>query len=140
MKQPIISIKGGYSMPKVTEVRKRINRLLEQIERTTGQKPQPDARRASFRYAWPAHATVELVDPDNSSEPLFVTLGHISRDGLDFRSSRKLQSDQKVLVTLETDEGELQIPATVVHSTESVVRFVVGVKFDLQDSCQADDK
>jgi len=78
--------------------------------------------------------------PDDSSEPLFVTLGHISRDGLDFRSSRRLQPGQKVLVTLETDEGELQIPATVVHSTESVVRFVVGVKFDLQDSCQTDDK
>jgi hypothetical protein len=127
-------------MPKMTELRKRVNRLLEQIERTTGQKPQPDARRASFRYAWPARATVELVVRDNSSEPLFVTLGHISRDGLDFRSSRRFQPGQKVLVTLETDEGELQIPATVVHSTESVVRFVVGVKFDLQDSCQADDK
>ena len=127
-------------MPKVTEVRKRINRLLEQIEHATGQKPQPDARRASFRYAWPVRATIELVEADNSSEPLFVTVGHISRDGSDFRSSRKLQPDQKVLVTLETDEGQLQIPATVVHSTESVVKFVVGVKFDLQDSCQADDK
>ena len=140
VKQPIISIKGGYSMSKVTEIKRHIDRLLEQIERSTNQESRPDARRASFRYAWPAHATVELVDPDNSSEPLFVTLGHISRDGLDFRSSRKLQPDQKVLITLETDEGELQIPATVVHSTESVVKFVVGVKFDLQDSCQADDK
>jgi len=127
-------------MPKVTEVRKHINRLLEQIERSTNQKPQPDARRASFRYAWPAQATVEPVEPDNSSEPLFVTLGHISRDALDFRSSRRLQREQKVLLTLETVEGKLQIPATVVHSTESVVRFVVGVKFDLQDSCQTDDK
>ncbi len=127
-------------MPKVTEVRKRINRLLEQIEHTTGQKPPPDARRASFRYAWPAQATVELVEADNSSEPLFVTVGHISRDSLDFRSSQRLQLDQKVLITLETDEGQLQIPATVVHSTESVVRFVVGVKFDLQDNCQTDDK
>ena len=127
-------------MPKVTEVRKRINCLLEQIESATNQEPQPDARRASFRYAWPVRATVELVDPDNSSEPLFVTLGYISRDGLDFRSSRKLQPDQKLLITLETDEGELQIPATVVHSTESVGRSIIGVKFDLQDSCQADDK
>ncbi len=140
VKQPIISMKGDYSMLTVTEVRKRINRLLEQIKRSTNQEPGSDARRASFRYAWPARATVELVVRDNSSEPLFVSLGHISRDGLDFRSSRRLQPEQKVLVTLETDEGELQIPATVVHSTESVVRFVLGVKFDLQDSCQTDDK
>ena len=125
-------------MPKVTEVRKHINRLLEQIERSTNQEPRPDARRASFRYVWPAHATVELVDPDNSSEPLFVTLGHISRDGLDFRSSRRLEPNEKVLLTLETDEGELQIPATVAHSTVSVGGFVVGVKFDLEDSRQVD--
>ncbi len=125
-------------MPKVTEARERITRFLDQIERSMNQEPGPEARRASFRYAWPAHATVELVDPDNSSEPLFVTVGHISRDGLDFRSSRRLQLDQKVLVTLETDEGQLQIPATVVHSTQSIVKFVIGVKFNLQDSGQAD--
>ncbi len=127
-------------MTKVTEVKKHIDRLLEQIELSTNQKPGPDARRASFRYAWPAHASVKLVGPDDSSEPLFVTLGHISRDGLEFRSSRRLQRDQKVLVTVETDEGELQIPATTVHSTESIIGFVVGVKFDPQDSCQTDDE
>ena len=127
-------------MPRVAELTKHIEHLLEQIERSTNQEPQPDARHASFRYAWPAHATVELVDADNSSEPLSVTLEHISRDGLDFRSSRSFQPDQKVLISLETDEGELQIAATVVHSTESVEKFVVGVKFDLQDSCEGDDK
>ena len=127
-------------MPQVAEVTKHIERLLEQIERTAGQKPVSDVRHASFRYVWPAQITVELVDPDNSSEPLFVTLGHISRDGLDFRSSRRLEPNEKVLVTLETDEGQLQIPATVVHLTESVGRSVVAVKFDLQDSCQANDE
>ena len=118
-------------MPKATEMRERINRLLEQIELSSDQKSRSDRRRASFRHAWPAHATVELVGPDDSSEPLLVSLSRISRDGLDFRSSRRFQLEQKVLISLETDEGELQIPATVVHTTESGVRFVVGVKFDL---------
>ncbi len=118
-------------MPQVAELTKHIERLLEQIERTTGQKAVSEARRASFRYIWLAPATVKLVDSQSPSEPLLVTLGHISRDGLGFRSSRRLQPDQKVLVTLETDEGELQIPATVVHSSESVTGFVVGVRFDL---------
>ena len=133
-----ISIKGDCSMLSTVELRESIIRLLEQIERTTGQKPQPDARRASFRYAWPVQATIELVDADDSSEPLFVTVGHISRDGSDFRSSRELEPDEKVLVTLETDQGQLQIPATVVHSTQSIVKFVIGVKFNLEDSGQAD--
>ena len=118
-------------MPQVIDVTKRIERLLEQIERTTGQKPVSEARRDSLRYIWLAPATVILVDSQSPSEPLLVTLGHISRDGLEFRSSRRIKVDQKVLVSLETDEGELQIPATVVHSTESVSGFLVGVAFDL---------
>ena len=117
-------------MQQVTEVTKHIERLLEQIERTTGQKPVSEARRDSLRYIWLAPATVILVDSQSPSEPLLVTLGHISRDGLEFRSSRRIKVDQKVLVGVYTDEGELQIPATVVHSTESGVRFIVGVKFD----------
>ena len=125
-------------MPGVTEVRERITRFVEQIERATNQEPGPDARRASFRYAWPAHATVQLVGPNEPSEPLFVTLGHISRDGLDFRCSRRLTLEQKLLVSVETDEGELQIAATVVHSTESVAGFVVGVRFGLRENCQTD--
>ena len=127
-------------MPKVTENKDQIDHLMEQIERSATQKPQEDARRASFRYAWPVQATIELVDADDSSEPLFVTVGHISRDGSDFRSSRELEPGQKVLVTLETDQGQLQIPATVVHSTQSIVKFIIGVKFNLQDSGQADDE
>ena len=120
-------------------MRKQINRLLEQIETSTDQEPKSDARRASFRYVWPGHATVELIDSENSPEPLLVTVAHISRDGSDFRSPRKLEPNQKVLVTLETDQGQLQIPATVVHSTQSVLKFVIGVKFDPQDSGQDDD-
>ncbi len=120
-------------------MRKQINRLLELIEHSTNQKPQNDARRASFRYIWPGHATVQLVDSNGSSEPLFITLGHISRSGLEFRSTRRFQLDQKLLITLEIEEGQLQIPATVVHSTQSVLKFVIGVKFDLLDICQTDD-
>lgn len=126
-------------MPKTTEKKHEINNLMEQIEASATQEPQEDARRGSFRYAWPVQATIELVDADDSSEPLFVTVGHISRDGSDFRSARKLESGQNVLVTLETDQGQLQIPATVVHSTQSVVKFIIGVKFNLQDSGQDDD-
>ena len=126
-------------MPKVTEVEELVNRLLEQIERSSNQAAQSDARRASFRYVWPGHATVQPLDPDDSSEPLLVTVAHITRDSLDFRSPRRFQIDQKVLITLETDQGQLQIPATVVHTTESVVKFIIGVKFNLHDSGQTED-
>ena len=117
-------------MSQVAELTKHIERLLEEIERTTEQTAVSEARRASFRYIWLAPITVKLVDSQSPSEPLLVTLGRISRYGLDFRSSQRLEVDQKVLVGLDTDEGELQIPSTVVHSSESVAGFTVGVKFD----------
>ena len=133
-------MKGICNVPKVTEARDRITRFFEQIERSRNGVPGPDARRTSFRYTWPTHATVRFVEPDEPSEPLFVTVSHISEDGLDFRCSRRLPLEQKLLVSMDTDEGEVQIAATVVHSTESVAGFVVGVRFDLRESCQTDDQ
>ena len=117
-------------MPKVAEVRKDIERLLEHIELSTGQKPASEYRRASWRYKWTAPATVKLMDSNDSSEPLYVTTRTIFAHGLDFRSPRMFERDCKVLITIETDEGELQIPATVVHYTESVGMPIVGVIFD----------
>ena len=124
----------------MTEMREQIDSLLEQIKQSLHKDAQIDTRRASFRYVWPGHASVQLVGPDESSEPLLVTVGHISRNSLDFRSPRRFHVDQKLLITLETDQGPLQIPATVMHTTESVLKFVIGVKFDLPDTCPTDDQ
>ncbi len=118
-------------MPNVAEVTKHIGRLLEQIELASGQKQIPIAKRATWRHRWVTPATVEFVDSKDSSEPLYVTTRSISAQGLDFRSARMLDRGCKVLISLETDEGELQIRATVMHSTESVGMPVIGVTFDL---------
>lgn len=123
----------------MTAMREQIDSLLDQIEQPLHAGAQTDGRRDSFRYVWPGHATVQLVGSNGSSEPLLVTVGHISRNSLDFRSSQRFKIDQKLLIILETDQGQLQIPATVMHTTESVLKFVIGVKFDLLDDCQADD-
>ena len=121
-------------MPSTVEMTNSIERLLEQIEHATGQTPEADAKRASWRYEWVVPATVELAD---SPESLFVTIQSISAQGLDFRSPRTLEPGCKVLITLETDEGELRIPATVIHSRESVGMPIVGVAFDLDSSAWA---
>ena len=118
-------------MPKVAEVTKSIERLLEHIALSTGQKPASEYRRASWRYKWTAPAAVKLIDSNDSSEPLYVTTRTIFAQGLDFRSPRMLDRGCKVLITLETNEGELRIPATVMHSTKSVGMPIVGVAFDL---------
>ena len=107
-----------------------IERLLEQIEHSTGQTPEADAKRVSWRYEWVAPATVELVD---STESLFVTIQSISAQGLGFCSPRTFEPGCKLVITIETDEGDdlLRIPATVIHSRESVGMPIVGVAFDL---------
>ena len=115
-------------MPSTIEMTESIERLLEQIEHSTGQTREAETQRASCRYEWPAPATVELV---GSPESLFVTIQSISAQGLGFRSPRTFEPGCKVLITLETDEGELRIPATVIHSRESVGMPIVGVAFDL---------
>ena len=76
-------------------------------------------------------ATVKLLDSNGSPEPLYVNTRTICAEGLDFHSPHELKHGCKVLMTLETDEGELQIPATVVHLTQSVGMPIVGVRFDL---------
>ena len=123
----------------MTAMREQIDSLLNQIEQSLHAGTQTDGRRTSFRYVWPGHATIQLLDSNGSSEPLLVTVAHISRNSLDFRSPQRFKIDQKLLVTLETDQGQLQIPATVIHTTESVLKFIIGVKFDLPDKCQTAD-
>jgi hypothetical protein len=133
------SYEGDLEPDLMTEMREQIDSLLDQIEQSLHAGTQIDGRRASFRCVWPGHATVQLVDSNGSSEPLLVTVGHISRDSLDFRSPQRFKIDQKLLITLETNQGQLQIPTTVMHTTESVIKFIIGVKFDLPNNCKADD-
>ena len=114
-------------------MKKCLNRLLGQIKLAAGQEEVevPEAKRACWRYTWVAPGTVEFVDSKDSFEPLYITTSTISAQSLSFRSPRTFERGCKVLINLETDEGELKIPATVMHSTESVGMPIVGVTFDL---------
>lgn len=114
-------------------MKERIDRLLKQIELSTGQKQIPDTKRSPWRYTWVVPATAEVVGSKDLSEPLHITTRTISAEGLDFHSPSMLEPDTKVLIKLDTDEGKLQIPATVIHSTVSVGMPLVGVTFDLAD-------
>ncbi len=120
-------------MPSAIEVRNRVQFLLEQIELSTGRKETeiPGAKRSSWRRMWVSPATIEFVDSKDSSEPVYITTRSISAHGVDFRSSRMPKPGCKLLMSLETDHGELQIPATVMHSTQSVGMPITGVRFDL---------
>ena len=117
-------------MPTVAELTKSIERLLEQIRSATGQEQGPLAKRAIWRHKWATAATLQVLDSEDSSEPLYVTTRTICAEGLDCYAAHKLERGCKVLINLGTDEGELQIPATVKHSIDSVGMPIVGVTFD----------
>ena len=116
---------------KLQPIRQRITCLLRQIEFASGQRPSPESRRATWRRTWAARGTLEFLDPKGSFEPVYVTTRTISTEGLDFRSARMPKRGCRVLLNLQTDEGQLRIPATVVHSTTSVGMPITGVAFDL---------
>ena len=112
----------------------QLQRLLRHIKFHTGQADKSEWRRDNFRFIWQVPAQIQLLDPNEASEPIDVWTGTISASGIDFRSSRSLERGQKVLITLETDNGHVQIHGTVVHSTDLISRHKVGVKLDLEET------
>ena len=118
-------------MPNVAELTKDIEYYLEQIKLASGQEQVPIAKRATWRYRWVTPVTVEFINSKGSSESLYAATCSISAQGLDFRSPRMLERGCKVLICLESHDGQIQIPATVKHSTDSVGMPTVGVRFDL---------
>ena len=111
----------------------QLQRLLRHIKFHTGQREKSEWRRDNFRFLWQVPAQVELLDSNEISEPVNVLTGTISASGIDFRSYRSLKRGQKVLITVETDDGHVQIRGTVMHSTDLFSKDKVGVKFDLED-------
>ena len=123
-------MKQAEIMNNPEQIRAGLEKLLEYIERSTNQKPLDEARRNCWRYAWPAPAVVKLVETDDSeesSEPLYSTAHNISAEGMDFYSPRELEMSTKVVVTLETEDGHLSIPATVLNSISSVGKPLVSI-------------
>ena len=118
------------------QIKAGLAKLLEHIERTTNQGPVDEARRSTWRYSWPTPATVELVEAEGSeesSDPLYVTVHNISAECVDFYSPHELEMDSKVVITLETEDGQLSIPATVLSCISSVGKPLVAVRFDLDE-------
>ena len=123
-------------MNDIEQTKARIERLLEEIGRSSGQRELEEARRKDWRYTWAVPATVQVVDSDDSqgsSEPLYVTTHNISTENMDFYSPQELDLGCKVIVTLQTEEGQLSIPGTVLHSISSVGKPLVAVTFDLDE-------
>lgn len=121
-------------MSNTVESRDQLQRLLERIRGQSGQKEKSEWRRSGYRFACSVPAKVELLDTEDSLGPLEVWTGTISDGGLDFFCRSELKRGQKLLITLDLGEGQIQMLGTVVHSTDLLSRYRIGVKLSLEES------
>ena len=112
----------------------QLQRLLRHIKFYTGQLDKSEWRRDNFRFIWQMPAQIQLLEPDEVSGPIDAWTGTISASGIDVRSPRALKRGQKVLITLELDDGHVQVFGTVMHSTDLISRHKIGVKLDLEET------
>jgi len=112
------------------ETQSQMKRLVDQLQSGSGQAKGSEWRRTEWRLSI---AIPGAVGADGAqTEPLYVTTRDISVGGTGFLSFHPLKLNLKVVVLLDTELGEIEIPATVVHCTGSVGAYKIGVRFDLR--------
>ncbi len=85
-----------------------------------------DGRRGRLRISYLAEGDAEA----HNLGPIDITTRDISEEGLGFLARRQLETDQKLLVTIELDDVKYEFPCTVVHCTATLGMYKVGVLFD----------
>lgn len=117
----------------VVKTHKQMETVIARIQQTTHQQEHSDMRRDQWRLRFGTPGTATQDDGLPVSEPIYISTQDISTGGLGFLANRELKSGQKLLITIETDFGDIEIPATVMHSTTTIGGNKVGVRFDLGD-------
>lgn len=116
----------------VVKTREQMEYVIEQIKQTTESSDIPDKRRANWRLMYGMQGTVMEEDQVNGTDPIYVTTRDISVEGLGFLTSHKLERGQHLVITIDTEFGDLEVTGQVVHSTRTIGGFKVGVRFDIE--------
>lgn len=85
-----------------------------------------DGRRGKLRISYLAQGDAEA----QNIEPIDITMRDITETGLGLLTRRQLETDQKLLVTIEIDGVRYEFPCTVMHCTATLGMYKVGVLFD----------
>jgi hypothetical protein len=122
---------SGMDVKIVVETKSQMRRLVEQLRAISQEPERSDDRRGRWRLMFATLGVIEVEENAGSNDPVYITTRDISDDGLGFLTRNKLDPGQKLLMNMETDLGDVEVPATVVHCTGTVGMFKIGVKFDL---------
>jgi hypothetical protein len=115
----------------VVETKSQMRRLVEQLRATSEPPDQSGDRRGGWRLMFAVLGVIEVEENIGNNNPIFITTHDISDEGLCFLTHNKLEIGQKLLMNMETDLGDVEVSATVIHCTGTVGMYKIGVKFDL---------
>ncbi len=112
------------------ETTTQMQKFIDELYNLTNQEESSEIKRKQWRMTYVTDGQVN-VDSKQSCEPVYITTKDISVSGLGFMTKQKFQRDQKLIIRIETDSGEVELEGTVVHCTPSVGMYKVGVKLNL---------
>jgi hypothetical protein len=118
----------------IVQVRKRVHlqSFIETVKFLTLEKERKDKQRACWRFRCRVPVRVEIEKPQTSVKIFDASMYNISLEGLCFLSIRNFKRDEKLHVTIETNEMFYKVTGTVTHSTYAVDYYKTGIRFDLE--------
>ncbi len=118
----------------VIKTMQQMGRIIQLIKEATLQEEGTDGRRGHWRLEYGTPGIIVPEQDANLFEPIYVTTRDISLEGVGFFSTHRLRPGQRILITVETDFGDLEVPAKVVHTNGTVGGFKIGAKFLLDEA------
>jgi hypothetical protein len=122
------------------ETQEQMELLIEQLQPSTSQTHPSDGKRKNWRRIYETPGTLELKSNLGNSDPIFISIRDINKEGLGFFSRCRLIVGQKFIINMAIGDGEIEVPAAVIHCTETFGMFKVGVKFDFCDILDNEEK
>jgi len=113
------------------ETRSQMERVVKQMKKAAKAVEKSEWRRKHWRLNVDVPGTVEMQENPKTADPLTITTRNISEEGLGFWSDQPIPKGCKILATIETDQGTVEVRGSITHCTGIIGRFMVGVLFDL---------
>jgi hypothetical protein len=103
---------------------------MEQIREWAAATEDEAGRRAKVRYDYGTCGRL-ISEEESASDPVYITINDVSAGGVGFFASHQVEKGSRILITLETDFGDLEISGVVAHCTPTVGGYRAGVSFEL---------
>lgn len=108
----------------------QMKKFIEQLFAEYNAVPCSDYNRKYWRMPFVTNGYVQRLEV-SGSDPVPITVQNISEDGIGFVTKQRIVPLEKVRIILEVPEGDVEFLGTVIHCTQTVGMYKIGVKYDL---------